>query len=1305
MNSTTLKIEVAGNVFHLACRRRERFCIGSAPDCKLSLDGEGVAEEHCEIERSGGNRFAVLPLDGNEVAVNGQLSDGSDVETPFDLRIARFTLRFELVQEETLESSGESPDEKDEAKRRHAVRFRPSEAVIRPQVILVPTCPDVQPPRMMEEEIVASISRRTTTRAAIPALRFGGRRRTLEGRPRLRLASSPAGNANLRIPMLRNDEAFLSADTSSAGSLGQRTIAIPLPLRGRNGNLPLKETRSPASRAVPVTPRKVSAGLIVAMFVVLALLFTGGAGWFAWRKFVLPQRPEMLAEKAGQGDLTALATLGLSHLRGEWGAEFDFPKGRSLIEQAAEEGDPCGLLGIGLLCHEGFAVGSASGNLHDAAFAYWQRALDSGAMDVAVERNDPRWIALAVFAEWQVKGAVSEESSRHLDQAIEAGYPTASIVRLTMEEDSSKRELLLVQADERARQALRRGSVYAESLLGWLHTSYEFSGVDPRFGRDRLRRAAEAGEPSAALRLAALLGKDGEESDAYLFAARAEDAGLVAGKALVGRFRFDGVGTARDQRGGFILAKEAADAGAIDGLAVMARAFAKGEGIEADPAQAERLWLRLIEHGRVEFNADFGEHLADQGREDEAVDPLRAAALDGDMAAAMRLGSILANVSPNDDALYEEAVSWLGKALEAGQANAAVTLARIVDDPRRERRDPARAVDLLRRLAEEGDQKSGVRLAHYYREGRGVERDPTKALLLLKEAADAGESSAFFPLAELYETGTESLLASPASALLYFQKALTAGDDSVSDRFPALISGRDAVTAFVESWADNDQRRTLAWIGEEVSDYFHLARPDAPSIAALEEGFRTLWPVRTVAVGDVETVSLLAFDRIEFQVSYRTEFSRDSWDGAVRAVATVEMVFSEDGGAPRVVRFSEKVEEWLLEPSPDRFERSGEKATTRNILPAISVAESTFDYANVPLKHVDSVKAMPFADKFGGNHAMLPVSLGEGVISFARLSGRGEVLVPETYFETNTLERIQRMADGQSFADFEKWRAGLILAPDRTDPATAALLRSAESGDHEAEALVGEAYYDGLGTFPKNRVEAFNWFIRARRANHILAYTWIEIMTQTNEISSDALGHDKYADLVRQMKRAAETEARPAPYRRAIAEFHRRAYGDSSESRNFLEQASNLGDTRAKHLLGLHYLESSPTIAAAYLRTAADNRCASAATELAKYYLNAGKDARFVPDLLRSSAIKGDEEAQRLFGEFLARGGMGDGKEVEAAFWLELALRNAISNNNDKEEVAVRETIRVLADRIEDNLYRRVSSFFDRNSSTVVRLP
>lgn len=87
--STTLRVGLAGRTFYLACYQHERFRIGSSDDCKLSIDGEGIAKEHCEIERVDELIFIIRALGGD--VLNVTYKENPDGAAP----LSRIALRID----------------------------------------------------------------------------------------------------------------------------------------------------------------------------------------------------------------------------------------------------------------------------------------------------------------------------------------------------------------------------------------------------------------------------------------------------------------------------------------------------------------------------------------------------------------------------------------------------------------------------------------------------------------------------------------------------------------------------------------------------------------------------------------------------------------------------------------------------------------------------------------------------------------------------------------------------------------------------------------------------------------------------------------------------------------------------------------------------------------------------------------------------------------------------------------------------------------------------------------------------------
>lgn len=272
----------------------------------------------------------------------------------------------------------------------------------------------------------------------------------------------------------------------------------------------------------------------------------------------------------------------------------------------------------------------------------------------------------------------------------------------------------------------------------------------------------------------------------------------------------------------------------------------------------------------------------------------------------------------------------------------------------------------------------------------------------------------------------------------------------------------------------------------------------------------------------------------------------------------------------------------------------------------------------------------------------------------------------------------------------------IIWDPDLADPIAVRLMASANAGDHEAEALVGEAFYDGIGAFPVNRVEALKWFIRSAKGQNALGKLWIAVMTQNGEISASEPSQSLFQKALPDLVQIIAHQNPIAPYWRATAECYAGGQGialSERQPRELLEKAIARNDTRARLLRGNMLLQSHGSVGASYLRSASDARCATASTSLAKYYLGRSSEPERAASLLLTAAFKNDIEAQLLLGSCLANGVGTRNDPVEAAFWLETGLINSIRLASRHLESQARESMRNLRSNIGDDNFRWASDF------------
>lgn len=300
--------------------------------------------------------------------------------------------------------------------------------------------------------------------------------------------------------------------------------------------------------------------------------------------------------------------------------------------------------------------------------------------------------------------------------------------------------------------------------------------------------------------------------------------------------------------------------------------------------------------------------------------------------------------------------------------------------------------------------------------------------------------------------------------------------------------------------------------------------------------------------------------------------------------------------------------------------------------------------------------------------------------------------------------------DGESMtlANYEQLYRRIIREPDLGDAPTAKLMAAANAGDHEAEALVGESFYDGLGTFPVNRVEALKWFVRSAKGGNALGRLWIALMTQSGEITASEPPQALFQRALPDLVQIIAHQNPSAPYWRATAECYAGGQGialSARQPRELLEKAIERDDARARLLRGNQLVESNGSVGASYLRNSSDAGCATASTSLAKYYLGRGLEPQRASTLLRIAANKNDIEAQILLGSCFATGTGTNTDPAAAAFWLQLALLNSIQFANKNLETKAKESIERIRSKIGNEHLERAEEFFSKKGSIGSRWP
>lgn len=188
--------------------------------------------------------------------------------------------------------------------------------------------------------------------------------------------------------------------------------------------------------------------------------------------------------------------------------------------------------------------------------------------------------------------------------------------------------------------------------------------------------------------------------------------------------------------------RRAADLGSGAALRQLGLMQRWGYGMEADPAEAARLYQRALDRGDIEAAVDLGDSLG-------------------------------AGAGVNKDAV--RAAALYRRASEAGVARGDLALGYAYETGAGVKQDLAAAVALYRKAADKGNAQAQYNLGILHHEGRGARRDQAEALRWFRRSAEAGSTDAMFALALAYQKG-DGVPVDLSAAERWLLKGVAAGD-------------------------------------------------------------------------------------------------------------------------------------------------------------------------------------------------------------------------------------------------------------------------------------------------------------------------------------------------------------------------------------------------------------------------------------------------------------------------------------------------------------------------------------------------
>ena len=168
----------------------------------------------------------------------------------------------------------------------------------------------------------------------------------------------------------------------------------------------------------------------------------------------------------------------------------------------------------------------------------------------------------------------------------------------------------------------------------------------------------------------------------------------------------------------------------------------------------------------------------------EAVKWLRKAAEQGNASGQSFLGYMYQyGYGVSQD--YAEAVKWYRKSAEQGNASGQNNLGYMYEKGYGVSKDYTEALKWYRKSAEQGDAYGQSNLGYMYRNGYGVSQDYAEAVKWYRKSAEQGYASGQSNLGHMYENGlgvTKNL----TEARKWYEKAAAQGDDYAKGRLKVL---------------------------------------------------------------------------------------------------------------------------------------------------------------------------------------------------------------------------------------------------------------------------------------------------------------------------------------------------------------------------------------------------------------------------------------------------------------------------------------------------------------------------------------
>jgi TPR repeat protein len=464
---------------------------------------------------------------------------------------------------------------------------------------------------------------------------------------------------------------------------------------------------------------------------------------------------EILTEKARDGDIASMLSLGRMYYKGEEAGK-DPEKAFRWFRKAARKDDPEAQTWVGFMYERG--LGTRQNERR--AFSYYEKAADQGY--VTAQRN------LAVL--YETGFGVDKDPEKALRWYREAAGNGDVVSAKTL----GKRYLEGTGVKKDVQEAMKwyliaaeKGDAYSEAVYGHFcgQDSYPFT-QNYGYARAWLERSAGRSHPLGLFFLGRMYERgEGIEEDA-------DKATELMKKAVPGlkQLSSEGDNLAQYALGVIYVKGEAADRDIDKGLKLLKRSAEKGNVFA-------RYTLGKLyyddEYGiEKDLERSFEWHMAAAGR--------------GYAPAEKTVGYMYGSgkgIKKN----YKKMLEFTRRAAEKGHARAQSNLGFYYMQGKGVKKDQEKAVEWYRRSAEQNSGIGMSNLGYCYVAGQGVEKDMDKAIDLYRRAVAEGNRLALYNLGLQYKKG-EGVPQNKAKTVEYYHISLLKGREAVRDNLEELDS-------------------------------------------------------------------------------------------------------------------------------------------------------------------------------------------------------------------------------------------------------------------------------------------------------------------------------------------------------------------------------------------------------------------------------------------------------------------------------------------------------------------------------------